>query len=236
MCSIKMRSPSHRQLDLPLRSWGGKRKGAGRKPKPGARRRVAHVTRPPHCPRHPVHITLRIRSGLPSLRTQVLSQIVRRALGDTRRCSFRVAQYSIQSNHLHLLVESDSRDALAQGVAGLSIRVAQRLNAILVRRGSVFADRYHRRSLETPREVRTALVYVLLNLRRHGGVLDGIDPLSSGLAFDGWADAVSRAPPTSALRDRLGVRGATTWLLSRGWRRHGLIRTSECPAMGRARA
>lgn len=223
------------QLELPLRSWGGRRKGAGRKRTPGARRNVPHVRRPRQCPRHPVHITLRLCIGLPSLRTQLLSQVVRRALADARRSSFRIVQYSIQSTHLHLIVESDSNVALSRGSAGLTIRIARRLNTTLARRGSIFADRYHRRSLETPREVRAALVYVLCNVYKHGGMLHGIDPMSSGPAFDGWTDVESRAPPNASLRECMGVQSATTWLLTRGWRRYGLIGTWERPRAGAQR-
>jgi hypothetical protein len=56
-------------------------------------------------------------------------------------------------------------------VRGLAIRVARAVNRALGRRGRVFADRYHARALTTPRAVRHALVYVLMNpeapTRRH---------------------------------------------------------------------
>ena len=55
---------------------------------------------------------------------------------------------------------------LLLGARGLSIRVARAVNRHLERRGKVFGDRYHPRSLTTPREVRTALVYVLQNWRK----------------------------------------------------------------------
>src|SRR5262249_38671785 len=58
-----------------------------------------------------------------------------------------------------------------------------------------------------------------------------LDPLSSAGWFDGWADA----PPTVARPTTSGdARGcpivsAATWLLSRGWRRHGLIPKGRIP-------
>jgi REP element-mobilizing transposase RayT len=175
-----------------------------------------------------VHVTLRVGPGLPSLRSQVLGGLVRRALRDTWRRWFRVIHFSIQSNHLHLLVEADDGKALSRGSAALTIRIARRLNALLRRSGTVFPERYHDRPLKTPREVRNAIVYVLMNAYKHNVVLNGLDPYSSGATFDGWRDIATsgRAPP--------GGRGRSadvpsTWLLARGWRKHGLIGTWERP-------
>ena len=49
----------------------------------------------------------------------------------------------------------------------IGARVARAVNRIGNRAGRVLADRYHARLLPTPREVRNALRYVLLNARRH---------------------------------------------------------------------
>ena len=215
------------QLALCFRSWGGARPGAGRK-----RRRtmggVRHVARRAHCARHPVHITLRLAPGLPSLRSQVVGGLVLRALRDTWRRWFRFVHFSIQSNHLHLLVEADDRKALSRGCSALTIRIAHRLNALLERREAVFPERYHDHLLKTPREVRNALVYVLLNAHKHSVVLSGLDPYSSGAMFDGWRDVptTERAPPVAR---EFSAEGPSTWLLARGWRKHGLIGSWERP-------
>jgi putative transposase len=216
------------QLSLPFREWGGRRRGAGRKPAPS--RRVPHNRRPMHSARIPVHVTMRLCRGLPNLREQVLSTLVVQAYRDARRRDFRVVHHSIQTNHLHMLVESDNRTTLSRGAARLAARLARRLNRLLMRRGAVFSDRFHLRPLRTPREVRNALVYVLLNVRKHDGPTAGIDPRSSGGAFDGWRGAQTRGHPGAELYEGAGVQAATTWLLASGWRRHGLIALTEHPA------
>ena len=55
------------QLAFTFRSWGGKRKGAGRPPK-GNAAGVSHLRRRSLSRHHPVHATLRIVCGVPSLR------------------------------------------------------------------------------------------------------------------------------------------------------------------------
>jgi putative transposase len=223
------------QLTLPApRTRGGRRIGAGRRPA-SHRRGVPHRRRPEHKSRHPLHVTLRVRRGLPPLREQVLFTSVRRALGQASNSSFRLVQYSVQSDHLHLLVEAHDKTTLSRGVAGLTIRIARAINRLLGCRGRVWGGRYHARPLRTPREVRNALVYVLQNWRKHQPGSHGIDPCSSGSWFDGWSHVTpgptpvvgGRSPPTAAAR---------TWLASTGWRRHGLLSLHESPARARWRA
>jgi REP element-mobilizing transposase RayT len=172
-----------------------------------------------------VLVTLRLVAGLPTLRMEDSHGVIREALKDTTRNEFRVVEYSVQSNHLHLLVEARDELALARGMIGLSVRLARRLNRLWRRRGKLFADRYHARILRTPREVRAALLYVLQNAHKHGAwVARRADVYSSGPEFEGWREKGA----VSAARARLLER-PRTWLLSCGWRRQGRIGLLELP-------
>ena len=141
----------------------------------------------------------------------------------SERFGFRLVHYSIQTTHLHLIVEARDSRALSRGMQGLLVRAARALNRAWGRKGSVFADRYHARALSSPLEVRRALVYVLQNARHHGLRVAGVDVYSSGPWFDGWtrwAFATARAFPCAL---------AKSWLLRLGWRRHGLLGVNETP-------
>ena len=151
-----------------------------------------------------MHVTLRLRSGLPSLRGGALFGAVRRAFAATSRDSFRLLHFSVQSDHLHLLLEADGPTRLARGVQGLAIR-------------------YHAHMLRTPREVRNAFVYVLQNFRKHRRGEAGLDPRSSAAWFQGWRTIVAAPYGTAP------VVAARTWLARVGWRRHGLIELTEAP-------
>lgn len=102
--------------------------------------------------------------------------------------------YSIQSDHAHLIVEAASARDLACGLKSIAARFARAVNRVFRRAGKVLSDRAHVHVLRTPREVRNAIAYVLLNARRHaakpGRLLRGgpgrVDPASSGRWFDGW--------------------------------------------------
>jgi REP element-mobilizing transposase RayT len=203
---------------------GGARAGAGRKPRAAYLRHTPHRARPVHRTAHPVHVTL--RAGVYSLRTQRLALTVLGALRESNREWFRVVHYSIQDSHIHLIVEAEDTKSLASGVRGLMVRVARRVNRVLRRGGRFWADRWHGRALDGPRQVRNVLVYVLQNHQKHTRGAS-LDPLSSAAAFDGFATAIPRSfrgvgPPWTV--------AARTWLLKVGWRRRGLIRLDEAPA------
>jgi REP element-mobilizing transposase RayT len=160
-------------------------------------------------------VTLRARAGLPSLRSQRAFAALGRALSLSSRGAFRVLHFSAQTDHLHLIVEADSRRALGRGVQGLAGRCARAVNKAWERHGAVWAHRFHARPLRTPTEVRHALAYVLLNFRKHLRAAPSIDPRSSGRWFDGWRDP----PATATLPGTLSR--PRTWLASVGWQRGG---------------
>ncbi len=130
--------------------------------------------------------------------------------------------YSVQGNHLHLLVEADATRVLSRRMQGFSVRLAKAVNRMMGRRrGRVLAERYHARTLKTPTEARNALRYVLLNHAKHsaqaGKVGMVVDPYSSGPWFEGWPEGTPlprrlpcTGPPTSA---------AKSFLLDAGWKR-----------------
>src|SRR5438067_1431735 len=137
-----------RQLALALpNTWGGARKGAGRKPK-GEKAGIPHRSRLEFSRHHPLHVTVRMKDHVWNLRSRRSYAAISQALengGERER--FRVVHFSIQGNHVHLLVEAESVAALYSAMRGLDVRLARALNKMMGRKGAVFADRYHARVL-----------------------------------------------------------------------------------------
>ncbi|MCB9871805.1 MAG: transposase [Planctomycetes bacterium] len=208
-------------------TWGGRREGAGRKPK-GDKAGVSHRSRKLLAARFPVHVIARIQSGLPSLRTEEAYVALLKAFASgCDRNGFRLVHYSVQQDHLHWVVEAVDRDCLSRGLQGLSIRVARAVNRVWGRAGKFFADRYEDHILRTPGEVRDTLACVLNNALRHGVPMEGrIDRYASGWWFDGWREKPSVAAFSEV---ECPVAQPRSKLLSVGWRKHGLIRRDEVP-------
>ncbi|MBK8100726.1 MAG: hypothetical protein IPK26_26865 [Planctomycetes bacterium] len=216
---------------------GGRRPGAGRKPN-GAQAGVPHLPRPPLAARHPVHVTIKLRPHLPRLRRCDEYAALRAAF--VAACSapasshgakgavaaFRLCHFAILNDHLHLIAEAQSRQFLSRGLQGLLVRIARALNKLWHRQGTVFADRYHEHILRNPRETRNALKYVLQSARHHaaeGRMVDArspIDPFTSAPWFDGFREPIRVRGLEAIVRP---VTEARTWLLTIGWRRHGLL-------------
>lgn len=181
-------------------------------------------------------VTIKRAPNLPPLRTKVPGDVIVEALKRAQRAAFRIVHFTIQDDHLHLIVEADDACDLAAGMKGLVCRLARGLNKVWRRRGSVFPRRFHDVALRSLRAVRNELVYVLNNHRKHGVGLERRgqrarrDEFSSAKYFDGWADHRQEYPPD--------VEGAHVakggWKLSIGWKRHyPLIRLNETPARRR---
>ena len=140
---------------------------------------------------------------------------------------FRVPHFSIQKDHLHLIVEAEN-GALTRGIRSFVIVFARRINRLLHRRGNVWGDRYHRRDLTSPRQIKNALGYVLNNDLKHGHrqasvptlEVSSIDVFSSAFLLDGWCTRTMKVryavPWTENMRPR-------TWGLREGWKVHGLL-------------
>ncbi len=233
-----MKHKNHQQA-FAFTRWGGKRRGAGRKPR-GERAGVSHRKRPKLGRSHPVLVTLRVRAQMPNLRERRTHELIRAAfIAGSERDDFQVVEYSVQSNHMHFIVEASDAAALSSGMNGLVTRLARGLNKLWKRCGQVFPDRYHARALTTPRAVRTALVYVLQNARKHGSLaVAAFDAFSSASTFDGWSRSAAsdNASVSKVAQSTWSVPGvlrrARTWLLNVGWRKHGLIELGEVPAAG----
>ncbi len=219
------------QPALPVRTHGGARKGSGRKRK-APRPRVLHRTRPRLDRNHPVHVTIRMRADVPSLRTRGAMRKIVGVLLDARgRFGLRVIELAVLRNHIHFIVEAEAREGLTQGMRGLGTRLAIHLNRHFDRKGKLFDDRYHARPLRTPLEVKRGLCYVLNNFRKHEHeagrkvALRWIDPYSSAFRFEGWAEPLEG----TKVELELGTLPPRTWLLRKGWKSYGLLDPSEVP-------
>ncbi len=142
---------------------GGPRPGAGR---PAAKRPIIHhVKRGEVKEKEPAHVTIRVVEEVPSLRRKPLLRAFQRSLREVRaREDFRVVEYSVQIDHVHLIVEASDQGAIheeACGMKAVGSRLARAVHRVFDRTGRVLAGRYHVRSLSSPKEVRNAIAYIL---------------------------------------------------------------------------
>jgi hypothetical protein len=206
-------------------TWGGRREGAGRKPK-GDYLRAPHRARPPHDRDYPTYAILRMLPNLGSLRAPRTFEVVEDALSKSSKNWFRIVHFSVQDDHVHLLVEADGAEDLGRGMQGVMIRVARGVNKVRGQSGHLWRDRWASLALRSPKDVRSALVDLFLNWKKHDPAVKGVDPCSSAPWFDGW-----ETPPRAHRKDRPPVEAPRTSALRTKWKRHGLIKPTEQPAL-----
>ena len=168
---------------------------------------------------------MRAERGLPSFRRETLYVAFERAFRRTRRDDFRIVEFSVQDDHVHLLVEADDNDALARGMKSFSVRANRLFNAAL---GAARAG--VGRPLPPPRphdarQVRNALVYCLNNYKKHQRVTGGMPRSTPAPRRDG-----SKAGRPSAARRRPAPhRRRANGAPRSAWQKHGLIHPGEAP-------
>ncbi len=186
-------------------------------------------------------MTLKVEVGLWSLRSAKVYRAVHGALcGGNLREGFRLVDYSVQQNHIHLIPEAKNTVALSRGMQGLEIRLARALNRVMHRTGRVFSDRYRSRLLTDPLDARNTLRYVLNNARRHvrralRNHTRWADPCSSAPWFPHWSipRGIPAFVPDERHRSLLALGSAAvpprTALLAYGWSRAGPIELLHIP-------
>ena len=222
----KARKPQ--QLKLDLRKRGGKRKGAGRPSVSGGRR---HEKRPHITGREPLHVTIKLKEGRPSLKQKIVWKVFKRAVERARLKGLRLAHFALLSNHAHLILEAQDNDTLAQGLKSFLITLAKALNKLASLKGSVLKDRYHLHVLTTPTEVRRALSYVCANEAKHRQSheirLDAFastallrENIVGSSLLKAYVVQAMTSSQLEALLTLLKEICATprTWLLSKGWK------------------
>jgi len=176
------------------------------------------------------------------LRKRRCYRIVREALVVANaKLRFRLMEYSVQGNHIHMIAEADDTYALSRAMRGLSIRVAKRMNALMREPGPRIIERYSLTVLKTPLAVRLALRYVLNNYRRHAAqsgrwcATGWVDPFSSAIWFRGWIRAPrhGRDPCPELPRATSPPR---SFLLREAWKAHGKIDPNDVPGPERDRS
>ena len=207
--------------------------------------KVAHGSRPEMPKGSVAHVTIKLKAGLPSLRKGEALAVVRAAIERVNAGKkIRIVEYSIQSNHVHLIVEAANSADLSAGMASLNTGLGMRLNRVWDRvgQGSVFAERFHLVLVSSPPQMRRALNYVLRNDVHHRLHLKGLDPCSSAPAFAGWEQlqGIASKARTAAAAKRCVSTKPQTWLLRVGWQQvkgaEGLLSTEQWPSIARVRA
>ncbi len=201
----------------PKKSWGGKREGAGR---PATSPFVSHVSRPEfEGKRLPMLITLRLRSGLPSLQLKHFYETFERAALRARRFGLRVIHFKLLPKSILMICEFHEREQLERSFKSLNTTMAIAMKRALKEkneaehRGPIFLGRFKMELLHSPERLKGAM----------STVLKGENPAySSAPLFTLWNKLLEGDPkPELSSADLEKPRRITAlpqfWLTKVGW-------------------
>ncbi len=97
-----------------------------------------------------------------------------------KRFGLSILNYTITSNHIHLLVEDDSHQSIAKSMQLIAGRTAQEFNCRKKRKGAYWDDRCHATAIDTDQYLMQCLIYIDLNRVRVGVVNHPKDWLHGG--------------------------------------------------------
>ena len=88
-----------------------------------------------------------------------------------KRYGLIILNYSVTSNHIHLLVAGgDKREVIPDSIKLVAGRTGQEFNQRKSRKGAFWEDRYHATAIESGEHLLKCLVYIDLNMVRAGVV------------------------------------------------------------------
>lgn len=145
------------KLNLDKGSRGGRRSGSGRRRLHS--KGVAHRAREEVTKRTPVHVNFKYKTHI---RNKTCLKLLKRAIANARGYGLKIIHFSMQHNHIHLILEPSTNEILTKGMRSLTITFAKGLRA-----GKVQLERYHLHVLKTLREAKNAVNYVVFNKQKH---------------------------------------------------------------------
>jgi putative transposase len=87
-----------------------------------------------------------------------------------KRFGLSILNYTVTSNHVHLLVVDDASNAISKSIQLVAGRTAQEFNQRKGRKGAYWEDRYHATAVESGEHFCRCLVYIDMNMVRAGAV------------------------------------------------------------------
>lgn len=179
----------------------------------------------------PLHLTWRLKEDLVNLRCGDVLTLFKAASKRAKEFGLHVIHFSLQSNHIHLIVECRNNDCLKCGTRSLASSLGKGIRKITGGRGGVFAGRFDLKVLKNPTVVRNAMVYVLQNFSKHARLLNHVDRYSSAPYFSQWRRLLG--PRIGPILAGMGSRSQgpqpeflgqpTSWLAREGWLRARLV-------------
>lgn len=159
-------------------------KGAGRKPIHD--KGIRHIEREDLKKNTALHLTIKIVKEKAAIKNKSVLKALHHAIKKARHKGLQVIHYTLEYDHIHLLVEASDKHTLGKGMQSLGISFSKGINKIKKSAGIVFKNRYHSRKLQSLQEIKNVLHYILGNGIKHKESMSIVSPYNSLFALSSF--------------------------------------------------
>lgn len=129
-----------------------------------------------------LHLTIKVRVNKADIQNKRILKALHHAIKRARLKGLKVIHYTLEYNHVHLLVESVDNKILHKGMQSFGITISKAINKIKQTKGAVYKNRYHLRIINSAKQLKNVLHYIFSNGIKHKRTNSKIDLFNSMIA------------------------------------------------------
>lgn len=152
-------------------------KKAGRKPIHD--KGIRHISRPTLRRPSSLHLTVKVLRNKAEIKNKSVLKLLRHAIQRARLQGLKIIHYSLEYDHVHLLIEAENNHILGKGMQALGVSLSKGINRLKNLKGAVYKHRYHFRQITSPRQLKNVLGYIFNNGVKHGTASSIVNPYNS---------------------------------------------------------
>lgn len=145
-------------------------------------RSIRHIRRERISKPTSLHLTIKVRENKADIKSKRILKSLHHAIMRARLKKLKVIHYTLEYNHVHLLVEALDHKVMHQAMQALGISFSKAINKAKAAKGGVYKHRYHLRKLASSKELRNVLHYIFSNGVHHRRTTSMLDPYNSMIA------------------------------------------------------
>ncbi|MGZ3788931.1 MAG: transposase [Bacteriovorax sp.] len=140
---------------------------------------IRHTRRPFLKKPSSLHLTVKIKKNKADLKNKSVLGILKRAILNARRQGLKVIHYSLEYDHVHLLIEAENNHILGKGMQAFGVTLSKAINRMRRLKGGVYKHRYHFRQISGTRELKNVMKYIFTNGLKHKTAKGIVNPYNS---------------------------------------------------------
>ncbi|MGZ3787001.1 MAG: transposase [Bacteriovorax sp.] len=140
---------------------------------------IRHTSRPFLKKPSSLHLTVKIKKNKAEMKNKSVFSLLKRAILNARRQGLKVIHYSLEYDHVHLLIEAENNHILGKGMQAFGGTFSKAINRMRKLKGGVYKHRYHFRKISSARELKNVMNYIFTNGLKHKTAKNIVNPYNS---------------------------------------------------------